>query len=413
MLQAAGSSGTVALANGVVGDIITSSERGTYIAFASLGGMLGPMVAPILGGVIGQYAGWHWIFWFLLIFSAAVFTPLILFMPETCRNVVDNGSIPPPFFSQNITDTIRHRHRKQLGLTVNEAKRAELAKKYKFRLPNPFSMIKVLLDLESAILLIATGLGLGCFYAIRYLPSPCLPSKSYTNPLPSTGASVAFSENYGYGQTKIGLMFLPIGIGSIISAFTTGGLVDWNYRRWCKKLGVPVLKNRKQDLSNFPIEKARLQVTFPLFFVAGATIIAYGWILTLKISVAAPIVFFFFSGYGLTSCFQILNVLLVDIYPGKPSIATAANNFVRCELGAVFSAILLPLKDAIGWGWAYTLLAGCFLAFVPMLIFVMERGPKWRAERKVREDKARVGRQERRDLKSGAANNEKQIGGAK
>ena len=69
MLQAAGSSGTVALANGVVGDIITSSERGTYIAFASLGGMLGPILSPILGGVIGQYAGWHWIFWFLLIFS--------------------------------------------------------------------------------------------------------------------------------------------------------------------------------------------------------------------------------------------------------------------------------------------------------------------------------------------------------
>jgi MFS family permease len=169
MLQAAGSSGTVALANGVVGDIITSSERGTYIAFASLGGMLGPILSPILGGVIGQYAGWHWIFWFLLIFSAVVFIPLILFMPETCRSVVDNGSIPPPFFSQNITDTIRHRHRKEKGLVVDEAKRAELAAKYKFRLPNPLSTLKVLLDLESAILLIATGLGLGCFYAIRYV----------------------------------------------------------------------------------------------------------------------------------------------------------------------------------------------------------------------------------------------------
>jgi MFS family permease len=58
-LQSAGSSGTVALANGVVGDLITSSERGTYVAFASLGSMLGPTVSPILGGVIGQYAGWH------------------------------------------------------------------------------------------------------------------------------------------------------------------------------------------------------------------------------------------------------------------------------------------------------------------------------------------------------------------
>ena len=92
----------------------------------------------------------------------------------------------------------------------------------------------------------------------------------------------------------------------------------------------------------------------------------------------------------------------MDIYPGKPSIATAANNFVRCEIGAIFSAILLPLKDAIGWGWSYTLLAGMFLAFAPMLLFVMSRGPRWRKERKAREDKSREHRQERRDLKTAA-----------
>jgi MFS family permease len=166
MLQAAGSSGTVALSNGVVGDMITSAERGTYIAWASLGGILGPMISPILGGIIGQYAGWHWVFWFLLIFSSAVFIPLILFMPETCRNVVDNGSIPPPIWSTNISDRIRHRNRAQAGFTVDATKRDELQKKNRFRVPNPLSTLKVLLDLESAIILIATGLGTGCFYAV-------------------------------------------------------------------------------------------------------------------------------------------------------------------------------------------------------------------------------------------------------
>jgi MFS family permease len=194
-------------------------------------------------------------------------------------------------------------------------------------------------------------------------------------------------------------MFIPIGVGSVLSAFTTGRLVDWNYRRWCAKLNVPVVKNRKTDLTNFPIERARLEVVLPLFFVAVAFIIAYGWVLTKKISVAVPVVLLFFTGYTLTSSFQVLNVLMVDIYPGKPSVATAANNFVRCEIGAVFSAILLPLVDSIGWGWAYTLLALLFVGFVPMLLFVMQKGPKWRKERKVREDKAKAGRQEKRDLK--------------
>jgi MFS family permease len=167
MIQAAGSSGTVALANGVVGDTITSAERGSYIAYASLGGMLGPMISPILGGIIGQYAGWHFIFWFLLIFSSVIYVPLALFMPETCRNVVDDGTIPPPLLSANFTDTYRHKQRAKAGFVVDEEKRRQLHKKNKFRLPNPLSAVKVVLDPESAILLIATGLGVGCFYSIR------------------------------------------------------------------------------------------------------------------------------------------------------------------------------------------------------------------------------------------------------
>jgi MFS family permease len=230
-------------------------------------------------------------------------------------------------------------------------------------------------------------------------------------PHSSTGASVAFASNYGFDQSKIGLMFIPIGIGGIMSALTVGPLADWNYRRWAKKLGIKVVKNRRQDLTNFPIERARLEVVFPLFFVAVAVIIAYGWILTKKISVAVPIVLLLIMGFALTATFQILNVLMVDIYPGKPSVATAANNFTRCEIGAIFSAILLPLVDSIGWGWAYTLLALLFLGFLPMLLFVMQRGPKWRKKRNENENKAKAHRQEKRDLKS-AAKERKANGGA-
>lgn len=60
MLQSAGSSGTIALANGLVGDCVVSAERGQYIAFASLGSILGPTLSPILGGLLSQYLNWHW-----------------------------------------------------------------------------------------------------------------------------------------------------------------------------------------------------------------------------------------------------------------------------------------------------------------------------------------------------------------
>lgn len=144
-----------------------------------------------------------------------------------------------------------------------------------------------------------------------------------------------------------------------------------------------------------------------MFFISGSVLIIYGWILTINVSIALPIVLFLILGYSLTGCFQVLNVLMVDIHPGKPSVAAAANNFVRCEIGAVFTAILLPLVDRVGWGWAYTILALLFMGFAPLLLVVMVMGPRWRAKRKAMEDRKRLVKDEKKALKFEAGRGER------
>jgi predicted MFS family arabinose efflux permease len=67
----------------------------------------------------------------------------------------------------------------------------------------------VFTDLESALILLATGFAMATFYAI------------------STGASQNFHEVYGFDDLHVSLMFLPLGVGGIIATFTTGKLVDW------------------------------------------------------------------------------------------------------------------------------------------------------------------------------------------
>lgn len=310
------------------------------------------------------------IFWFLLIFSIAFFIPLLLFLPETCRALIDDGSIPPPKLNTNISDIIRHRNRATANLLLTEEKQAELRKNYKLSIPNPLPTLIILLDKEAAVILVATGLALACFYAI------------------STGASEAFKTVYGFNEIQIALMFIPIGVGSTISAFTTGKLVDWNYRRHAKLNNFPVDKNRRQDLTKFPLEHARLQIALPLFYTGAAAIIAYGWVMSIHTSLAVPIILLFLLGYTLSAAFQVLSILMVDIYPGRPATATAANNLVRCELGAAASAAISPMANAIGMGWAYTTLALIFLAGSPALWVIMRYGLKWRGERKVKEDKA-------------------------
>lgn len=63
-VQSAGSSGTVALTNAVVADLVTSSERGVYIAWTSMLPQLAPSLGPIIGGLLSHFLGWQAIFWF-------------------------------------------------------------------------------------------------------------------------------------------------------------------------------------------------------------------------------------------------------------------------------------------------------------------------------------------------------------
>ena len=378
MLQSAGSSGTIALAQGLVGDCIVSAERGQYVAWASLGSILGPTLSPIIGGLLSQYLDWHWIFWFLLILSSACFVPLFLFLPETCRKIVGDGSVPPPWSSWNLSDSIRFKHRAKKGIEVDDKKLAELRKNYKITFPNPISTLVVLTDLETALILLATGLAMSCYYAL------------------STGISDSFSNLYGFDELHVSFMFLPVGGGSVIAAFTTGALVDWNYRRHAKRLNFPVVKNRQTDLTDFPIELARIQIGLPMLIGGALAVIGYGWMLNHKISLAGPIIMLFLLGYCLVAGFQVLNVLMLDIYPGQPAVATAANNVFRCLLGAAASAAITPMSNAIGNGWAYTILAALFLLSCLGPLASVRYGMKWRrakkekAERRQREKEDRT-----------------------
>ncbi|RMZ87580.1 hypothetical protein DV736_g5197, partial [Chaetothyriales sp. CBS 134916] len=342
MLQSAGSSGTVALAQGMVADIVTPAERGSYIGYVSAPIMLGPSLSPIIGGLITQHLDWHWIFWFLLIFSLSFAIPFLLFLPETGRKVVGDGSVKPPWPNMNLTDYYRHRARERRGQFPDEKLVQELRKNYKLSPPNPIPTFRIMFDLESAILMLINGFLLSCFYAI------------------STGASYSFSTLYGFNDIQaslVALMFIPIGAGGIVSAFTTGRVVDANFRRWCRKSGIQANKRVRQDLSDFPIERARLEVFLPMLYIGMLAIIGYGWMLNYKTSLAGPVILIFILGWALIAASQALGALMADIWPGKVAAAAAANNMFRCGLGAAATAAIEPMSAAMGRGWAYTILA--------------------------------------------------------
>jgi multidrug resistance protein len=369
MVQSAGSSGTVSIANAIIADIATSAERGLYVGITSLAVILAPSLGPILGGIISQYAGWHWIFWFLAISACLFFIPMLLFMPETCRLIVGDGSIPPPLYNRTFISLFR----KRSYTSSQYVEREELAKRRgPIRFPNPLAALVIVSEKEGFLVMFYASLFYAGFYAV-------------ISGMPSQLTSI-----YSFNNLKVGLMYLPMAGGSIVAAFMQGKLIDWVYFHEAKKLGIVVTKSRQQDLTHFPIEKARLKVAFPMIMFATIVTIIYGWLLHFQVSVAGPCVMLFFMGFSMVGATQCVSILIVDINPGQAGAATAAFNLVRCLLGAASTALILPMSEKLGLGWSYTLVGLIWVITAPILIVVMKYGPSWRAERAKRnEEKAR------------------------
>ncbi|KAK8080886.1 Itaconate transport protein [Apiospora hydei] len=372
MMQSGGSSGTIALVYGVVADIAPSSERGRYMGIVGAGITVGPSLGPVIGGLLTQYLGWPSVFWFCVIVSVVFLVPYILAVPETGRKIVGNGSIPPQGWNMTLLDYIRFRR-----LPVNESRPPQA--KRKFPIPNPFNTLRVLGNKDMALVL-----GYNALIYVGFMTC-------------TATLSTQFADIYHYNNIQLGLCYLPVGVACMTSSISQGFILDWNYRRTAKKLGVKIDRKRGDNLKDFPIERVRIQLIFPLILFGAAVYIAYGWVLQAELHVAVPLVLSFFIGLCVTGSFQIINTLIVDLYPEAPATATAANNFVRCLAGAVATAIIEILIGAWGRGWAYTFLALLFLIPSPILWVIQKNGPKWREERRQR-SLARAERKEKKEM---------------
>lgn len=360
-VQSAGSSSTVALCVAVVADVITTAERGQYVGLTTVPVVLAPALGPVIGGLLSEYLGWRSIFWFLAILSGVTIVLVVVFFPETCRHIVGDGSLTPPPLYRSLWQIAKGRRRRAHG--DKDRDEAGAKSTFKFKPPNVLEPLLMLLEKGTGLLLLMSGIVFAGFYCI------------------ATAMPSLFADVYGFNEVEVGLMYLPLALGSILAALIVGPAINRNYRRHCDKLGIPCDSKRQQDLSGFPIERARLEVGLPLLCLTAICLIAWGWAIDAKAHVAVPSVISAVLGVGMIGFNNTTNALLVDMHPGKAGTATAANNLTRCLIGAGATAAIVPMIEAMGVGWAFTLVGGLYFVTAPGLVVLMVCGVKWRTRR--------------------------------
>lgn len=74
-----------AVGAGTIGDLYIQDERGAAMGWYYLGPLMGPFLAPILGGAVAQAWGWRATQWVLVIASGIADLLIIFALPETLR----------------------------------------------------------------------------------------------------------------------------------------------------------------------------------------------------------------------------------------------------------------------------------------------------------------------------------------
>ncbi|KGO65032.1 Major facilitator superfamily domain, general substrate transporter [Penicillium expansum] len=254
MMQSAGGAATIAMGYGVISDIAPPSERGGYVGVVLLGPNIATAIGPILGGALSQAPGWRWIFWIPAIASGICLLLIALFLPETSRCIVGNGSrkvsaLYRPIFSY---------HQSRNSSTMSALNEEEITPR-NFRIPNPLATLKILVSRDSLLIT--------AIYGVYYMNFSCLQGS----------LSTLFIDIYGLSELNAGLVYLPFGVGSCIGAYCSGKIMNRDYRLTARAHNLVIDTNHGDDLTGFPIEKARFRSIWYSICATGISTAGYGW----------------------------------------------------------------------------------------------------------------------------------------
>ena len=349
MAQASGASSAIAIGSGCISDVSQRAQRGTYMGWFQSGVMVGPAIGPVIGGLVSQRWHWHSVFFFLSGFGGVFLMFQALFLPESLRALVGNGSLRPIGIWRTLVP-IRlvppeyrdapHMHRPKVHLRAMGFDR-------------PWRMFG---HLDVALLI--------ALYA--------LPFGTYT--MVSSALSTVLNDNYGLTALKMGLCYITLGTGAALGSVISGKVIDRDYAIHLERHGAALNLHRVR-LKN--------QVVFNAIF--SVFVIANGWTLDRKVHLAAPLICQFCLALLSTLYFNSINTLLVDLFPTTAASVTAALNIGRCIFGAVCVAIVQPMINGIGYGWTF-FLAACvtFFGTLPILAFLWYWGAHYKHRRDVR-----------------------------
>ncbi|KXN87010.1 hypothetical protein AN958_09356 [Leucoagaricus sp. SymC.cos] len=324
--QCAGASLGRAVGAGVIGDIYRLEERGTGMGIFIAGSLIGPAVAPPIGGLVAHYVSWR--FMQTCIGFAQLFSFILFFLafPETSHPGARG------------IDKLR-----LTGNTRNSWKHV-----------NPLQPIDLL---RSPVIAVAVCFMESCRSSFAGFFT-LLTDFTLLVPLPYT---IAKRYHLDGNEGLVGACYLPCGIGNIVGAITTGRYSDKIVTYWKKK----------RNGTWYPED--RLRATFPggLLFcplsVLGCGLVTY--YIEGRIGLGLNLILLFFNGVGVTMVLSTISAYVVDIVHSRSAEAVACSTAFRQFVLTFAIAVLMPMINNYGVLVTNTIVS--LLAWVGFVLLVL------------------------------------------
>ena len=350
----------VSNAPGTINDIASDEYRAFIFSIWGIGPMNGPVIGPLIGGWVFQYAGWRWVNWVAMIAGGVAFGFLI-FVKETYGPTI-----------------LRQKARVRRLETGDERwwsrydEKKSFTELLKINLSRPFIMavtepICIFWDIYIAIV-----------YAILYLCFVAYP--------------ITFSQHRGWSPGFTGLAYIGIGTGALIVIFSEPLI-----RR------IINLHTPDPDTGRPPPE-AQVAIICAAALLIPAGELWFAWTCVPPVHWIWPILAGIPFCMGNTALFLYGNNYMLHSYGVYAASALAGNAVLRSITGATLPLAGPALYKNLGPHWAGTLLGLLELACVPIPFVFYRYGAKIRMKsaliRRMQEEKMRLegkrGKAERR-----------------
>lgn len=362
----------MALGPSTVVDCFPPEQRGRAMGVFTVVLTTGAHVAPIIGGLVGQFLGWRWTFGIAAIMDGVMFLVILVGLPETLytrgqqNDKATSSSSSFSYLSRLRPFPVHPRHRRR-RLRARDFVRPALR-----TARNPCVLFPA------------------AYYAAQY---------GFGSILPAVTVAAIFSERFGWDTLAIGLAYGgALTVGGVLGECVAGPVCDAVVRRAERRLrrrGGP----RGGGLVLVVEPEARLRAIWTGAVLLPAGLLIYGFAMQYRTHWFVPLFGMGLSVFGLQPVATTCYTYSIDCCcrrrhengrggegegegEGQSESGDVATlfNFLRQTFGMTFAFYAVDLCRTIGYQWAFVLFVvwGSVLGFAPVVV-LMWKGREIRA----------------------------------